>query len=224
MNSDNRETGLEIAVIGMAGRFPGAKDIEEFWENLKNGVESITFYSPGELQSAGVSSGLLDNPDYVKSRGGLVDHIEYFDAGYFGYSPVEAELMDPQVRIFHESAGHALENAGYDPFTYDQPIGIFGGASRNIDWEAAALLSGKAAIIGDFAAQLLIDRDFLCTRVSYNLNLKGPAVVVKTACSTSLVAVHMACQSILNGECEIALAGGSQSPAQEKPDICTGRE
>jgi len=211
MSSDNRETGetgLEIAVIGMAGKFPGANDIEEFWENLKNGIESITFYSEEELLSAGVSPGFLANPDYVKCGGGRADNIEYFDAGYFGYSPIEAELMDPQLRIFHEIAWHALENAGYDPFTYDAPIGIYAGASRNIHWEAAVLLSGRTAIIGDFAAQLLIDRDLLCTRVSYNLNLKGPAVVVKTACSTSLTAVHMACQSILNGECEMALAGG----------------
>jgi len=208
MSNDYRETGLEIAVIGMAGRFPGAKDVEAFWENLKNGVESIAFFSKDELLAAGVSTDLLDTPGYVKCGGGIVEDIEYFDAGYFGYTPIEAELMDPQVRIFHEITWHALENAGYDPFTFDHPIGIYAGASRNISWEAGALLSGKAAIIGDFAAQLLIDRDFLCTRVSYNLNLKGPAVVVKTACSTSLVAIHMACQSILNGECEIALAGG----------------
>jgi acyl transferase domain-containing protein/acyl carrier protein len=208
MSSDNPETGLEIAVIGMAGRFPGAKDIEQFWENLKNGIESIIFYSPDELLSAGVSTNLLDNPDYVKCGGGIMEEIEYFDAGYFGYSPIEAELMDPQVRIFHEITWHALENAGYDPFTYDQPIGIYAGASRNIEWEALSMLSGKTALLGDFASQFLTDRDFLCTRVSYNLNLKGPGVVVKTACSTSLAAVHMACQSILNGECEMSLAGG----------------
>jgi len=208
MSNEYQETGLEIAVIGMAGRFPGAKDVEEFWENLKNGVESIGFYSPGELLAAGISADLLDNPDYVKCGGGIVDDIEYFDAGYFGYSPVEAELMDPQARIFHECTWHALENAGYDPFAEERSIGIYAGATRNLNWEASVLLSGKATILGDLAAQLLIDGDFLCTRVSYNLNLKGPAVVVKTACSTSLVAIHMACQSILNGECDMALAGG----------------
>jgi acyl transferase domain-containing protein len=208
MSNDGLETGLEIAVIGMAGRFPGARDVEGFWENLKKGVESLSFYSQDELLAAGVSSDLLDNPNYVKCGGGLVDNTEYFDADYFGYSPIEAELMDPQIRIFHECTWHALENAGYDPFPGDQSIGIYAGAGRNINWEILTLISGKTSIIGDFAAQLLLDRDILCTRVSYNLNLKGPGVIVKTACSTSLVAIHMACQSILNGECDMALAGG----------------
>ena len=105
-----------------------------------------------------------------------MDNIEYFDADYFGYSPVEAELMDPQVRIFHECAWHALENAGYDPFPGDESIGIYAGAARNLGWEVVTLMSGKASIFGDFATQLLLDRDILCTRVSYNLNLKGPGV------------------------------------------------
>ncbi|HLP62204.1 MAG TPA: polyketide synthase, partial [Candidatus Deferrimicrobium sp.] len=204
-----QENGQEIAVIGMAGRFPGAKDVNQFWENLKNGIESITFFSKEELLSAGVSTDLLDNPNYVTCGGGLLDNKEYFDAAYFGYSPMEAELMDPQVRIFHECVWHALENAGYDPFSYDKLIGLYAGATNNLNWEALSLTSGKASILGGFATQLLSDRDHLCTRVSYNLNLKGPAIAIKTACSTSLAAVHMACQSILNGECDMALAGGS---------------
>ncbi|MDQ1350461.1 MAG: hypothetical protein QG657_763 [Acidobacteriota bacterium] len=203
-----QENGLEIAVIGMAGRFPGAQNVERFWENLKNGVESITFFSQEELLSAGVSSELLNSPNYVKCGGGMLDDKEYFDAAFFGYSPVEAELMDPQVRIFHECAWHALEHAGYDPFSYDKLIGLYAGASFNLTWEAVSLMSGRASILGGFATQLLLDRDYLCTRVSYNLDLKGPGIVVKTACSTSLVAVHIACQSILNGECDMALAGG----------------
>ncbi|MGD2085135.1 MAG: SDR family NAD(P)-dependent oxidoreductase [Candidatus Aminicenantes bacterium] len=208
MSQNYQGNGMEIAVIGMAGRFPGAKNVEQFWENLKDGIESITFFSEEELMSTGFSTDLLDNPNYIKCGGGLLDNIEYFDAGYFGYSPVEAELMDPQIRIFHECVWHALENAGYDPFSYDKLIGIYAGANRNIHWEAVSFMSGKSSILGYFATQLLHDKDFLCTRISYNLNLKGPAVVVKTACSTSLVAVHMACQSILNGECDMALAGG----------------
>ncbi|MGD2085221.1 MAG: SDR family NAD(P)-dependent oxidoreductase [Candidatus Aminicenantes bacterium] len=203
-----QENGLEIAVIGMAGRFPGAKNIEQFWENLKNGIEAITFFSKEELLSAGSSTDLLNNPNYIMCGGGILDNIEYFDAAFFGYSPMEAELADPQARIFHECAWHALENAGYDPFSYDKLIGLYAGAARNLNWEAVSLMSGKASILGDFTTQLLLDRDHLCTRVSYNLNLKGPSVVVKTACSTSLVAIHMACQSILNGECDMALAGG----------------
>ncbi|HLP44506.1 MAG TPA: beta-ketoacyl synthase N-terminal-like domain-containing protein [Candidatus Kapabacteria bacterium] len=200
--------GQEIAVIGMAGRFPGAKDINRFWENLKNGVESITFFSEEELLAEGFSAELLKKPGYVKCGGGQIDNIDYFDAAFFGYSPVEAKLMDPQVRIFHECVWHALENAGYDPFSTDKLIGIYAGATGNFNWEAFVLMSGQAAILGHFTSKLFYDQDFLCTRISYNLNLKGPAIVMKTACSTSLVAVHTACQAILNGECDMALTGG----------------
>jgi len=208
MNQYDQGNGAEIAVIGIAGRFPGAKNIDQFWENLKNGIESITFFSREELLAEGLSSDLLDNPNYVKCGGGKLENIEYFDADFFGYSPMESELMNPQIRFFHECVWHALENAGYDPFSYDKLIGIYAGATNNLDWETFVFYSGKVSIVGGFTSQLLFDRDLLCTRVSYNLNLKGPAIVVKTACSTSLVAVHLACQSILNGECDMALAGG----------------
>jgi len=204
----NSETGLEVAVIGMTVRFPGAKNIEEFWKNIRNGVESIAFFAEEELLAEGIKPDQLHNPDYVKCGGGLLENKEYFDASFFGYSAVEAEMMDPQLRIFHECSWHALEHAGYDPFSYDGLIGLYAGASFNIFWEAAAFIAGRVDVLGAFATGLLIDRDYLCTRVSYTLNLKGPSVVVKTACSTSLVAVHMACQAILNGECDIALAGG----------------
>jgi acyl transferase domain-containing protein/thioesterase domain-containing protein/acyl carrier protein len=208
MSNNHCKTGLEIAVVGMAGRFPGACNIDQFWFNLKNGVESVTFYSNEELLDAGIATGLLEDPNYVKSGGGLLADKEYFDAHFFGYSPVEAELMDPQVRIFHECVWHALEDAGYDPFSYDELIGLYAGASFNIFWESLVMFSGRIDTLGGFATMLLLDRDSLCTRISYHLNLKGPSVVVKTACSTSLVAVHMACQAILNGECDMALAGG----------------
>lgn len=211
MNSTNKthpETGLEIAVIGMAGRFPGAPNIDRFWENLKNGIESISFFSDEELLEAGIDPGMLENSDYIKAAGGILEDKEYFDAAFFGYSAVEAELMDPQIRIFHECAWHALEDAGYDPFSFDGLIGLYAGASFNLNWEALSWFSARRDIMGDFVTWLLIDRDNLCTRVSYIFNLKGPSMVVKTACSTSLVAVHTACQSIINGECDIALAGG----------------
>ena len=109
------ETGLEIAVIGMAGRFPGAQDTREFWENLKNGIDSITFMSDDELKNAGVDAGLLDNPNFVKARGGILQAPDCFDASFFGYTPLEAEQMAPQMRIFHECAWAALEDAGVDP-------------------------------------------------------------------------------------------------------------
>ena len=213
---ETEETGLEIAVIGMAGRFPGAGNIDRFWKNLKNGVESITFYSGDELREAGVDPGLLEDPDYVKCGGGILENKEYFDASFFGYNPAEAEVMDPQMRIFHECAYHALEDAGYNPAAYDGLIGLFAGASFSLAWEALVLSSGKLETLGQFAGALWIDRDYLCTRVSYRLDLKGPSVVVKTACSTSLVAVHMACRSLLTGECDISLAGGVTVTSFEK--------
>jgi acyl transferase domain-containing protein len=206
-------SGLEIAIIGVAGRFPGAKNIDEFWENLKNGVESITFYSDEELKTAGVKPDQLKDPNYVKTRGALLENKEYFDASFFGFSAREAEAMDPQVRIFHESVWGALEHAGYALNHNDKSIGLYAGASADFDWKVLCMLSGKSELIGSFALSLLTDKDYLCTRVSYNLDLNGPSVTVKTACSTSLVAIHMACQALLNGECDLALAGGiSVSP------------
>jgi amino acid adenylation domain-containing protein len=202
------EKGRGIAVIGMAGKFPGAKNIDEFWENLKNGVESICFFSKEELEAGPLSREFADS-NYVSAKGALEDgDTHYFDAGFFGYTPREAELMDPQMRMFHESAWEALENAGYDSNTYEGTIGLYAGASPNHYWEALTLMSGKSAQMGFWAANQLLDKDFLCTRVSYKLNLKGPAYTVQTACSTSLVSIHLAAQAILNGECDMALAGG----------------
>lgn len=206
--ADNAGTGLEIAVIGMAGRFPGAPNIDRFWENLKNGVESITFYADEEILAAGEKPGILENPGYVKSGGGVLEDHDCFDAAFFGYSPAEAGMMDPQMRIFHECVWHALEDAGYNTAAYDGLIGLYAGASFSLTWEAFSFFSGRFDDLGLLAGSLLIDRDYLCTRVSYRLDLKGPAVAVKTACSTSLVAVHLACRSILTGECDLALAGG----------------
>ncbi len=200
-------TGLEIAVIGMSGRFPNAKDIDRFWENLKNGIESILFFSDQELAEVGIDSQLLDHPHYVRASVMLED-IEYFDANFFGYTTREADVMDPQMRVFHESAWNALEDAGYCPDTYEGLVGIYAGASTHPDWEFHVHSTGKADEIGRFAAQQFADKDFLCTLVSYRLNLKGPAVGMQTACSTSLVSIHMACQALLGGECDMALAGG----------------
>lgn len=201
------ETGLEIAVIGMAGRFPGAKNIHRFWDDLKNGKELVSFFSAEELKEAGVEPELLNNPNYVKAYG-LLEDIDCFDASFFGYTPREAEIMDPQIRIFHECVWAALEDAGYDPGTYDGLIGLYAGATLNLNWAARAILSGKDNEIGSFAAGQLIQKDYLTLRISYKLNLMGPSFVLNTACSTSLVAIHLACQSLLNGECDMALAGG----------------
>jgi len=203
----NQELGLEIAVIGMAGRFPGANHIHQFWENLKNGIESIGFFSDEELLKQGVSSELLDHPNFVKAKGTL-EGIEYFDAHFFDFLPVEAEAMDPQTRIFHECVWEALEDAGYDPGTYKGLIGLYAGASTNNGWLLYASNLAAQAPEKLFSISLLADKDLLANRVSYQLNLKGPSSTIFTACSTSLVALHQACQGLLSGECQVALAGG----------------
>ena len=209
----NKRTGLEIAVIGMAGRFPGADNTKQFWENLENGVESISFFSDEELIEDGVDPRQLENPDYVKAKG-VLENVDYFDSSFFGYPPMEAEIMDPQVRIFHECAWEALEDAAYVPGAYTGLIGIYAGALDNFYWQGLTLLSGEEKGAGDndrvdsFSGLILRNKDFLATRVAYKLDLKGPAVSLHTACSTSLVAVDTACRALLGGVCDMALAGG----------------
>ncbi|NIM18026.1 MAG: acyltransferase domain-containing protein [Candidatus Aminicenantes bacterium] len=215
MNNKMKLTGFEIAIIGMDGRFPGAKNIDEFWNNLKNGIESISFFSEEELLETDIPPAQLENPDYIKANG-FLEGIEYFDSSFFDYTPGEAMLMDPQVRIFHECSWKALEDAGYSPGTYSGIIGVYGGASPNFHWEARAALSGESINAGAWASTQLADKDYICTRVSYKLNLKGPSFSMNTACSTSLVAIHVACQAILNGECDMALAGGVSATLVEK--------
>lgn len=205
--NDNQPTGLEIAVIGMSGRFPGAAQLEEFWDNLKNGVESITYFSDAELTTAGVDPEWVKRPDYVKAKG-VLKNAEYFDASFFDYAPKDAEIMDPQIRIFHECVWEALEDAGYEPMGYKGLIGLYAGASPNLYWETLSLFSGRNDPAEQYAAKQLRDKDFLCSRVSYKLNLRGPSVVVDTGCSTSAVAIHQACRAILSGECDLSVAGG----------------
>ena len=178
-NNTNR-TGLEVAVIGMAGRFPGAANINEFWENLTNGSETIAFFSQQELEEAGIDRDTLQNPNYIKANGYLQEH-DCFDAAFFGYTPIEAEIMDPQLRLFHECSWHALEDAGYCPDTYNGLIGIYAGATANFEWEAVVQLSGKALDMGTFAAKQLTGKDYLNLRVSYKLNLK---IIVPKHCCT----------------------------------------
>ena len=205
-----------IAVIGMAGRFPQAKDIEAFWDNLKNGVESIADLTDAELLAAGESQSQIDSPLYVK-RGVVLEDADKFDANFFGYTPKEAEIMDPQQRIFLEIAYHALENAGYSSGDSEQRIGVFAGASLP-SYLIHNLLSNPD--LGDHGNDLTVrlgnDKDFLATRVSYKLNFKGPSININTACSTSLVAIHTACQNLLNYQCDMALAGGITVKSPQK--------
>ncbi|MCU0286284.1 MAG: condensation domain-containing protein, partial [Acidobacteria bacterium] len=207
ITNDTAPTGLEIAVIGMAGRFPGAPNIDQFWENIKNGVESIGFFSDEELIENGVAPGLIKAPNYVKAKGFLED-IEYFDAFFFDYLPGEAELMDPQSRVFLECAWEALESAGYIPDEYKGLIGIYAGSSFNIEW-MGKLLADRGKNPARSEALIMNLREYFSPRVSYKFNLRGPSINVITACSTSLTAVHLACQGLLNGECNMALAGAA---------------
>ncbi len=205
--SESENNAIEsIAIIGMVGRFPGAADVDQFWRNLCNGVESVTNFSDEDLLAAGVDPAALSDPTYVK-LGTTLDQADFFDASFFNYSPREAEIMDPQHRVFLECSHQALEDAGYDPETYDGLIGVYAGStigsylSPNVNSEVVTSVGRYPVLLGN-------DKDFVPTRVSYKLNLKGPSINVQTACSTSLVAVHLACQSLLSAECDIALAGG----------------
>jgi iturin family lipopeptide synthetase A len=208
-------TGLEVAIIGMACRFPGAKNIYEFWNILENGVEAITFFSEPELEGASVDPVLLTNTGYVKAMG-IFDGAEYFDAFFFGYTPAEAKIMDPQVRLFHECAWEAFEDAGYVPGINRGKIGVYAGASLNFQWQALSFLSGAVDALDAFSATHLAAKDSLTTRLSFKFDLTGPSFSIQTACSTSLVAIHLASQGLLTGECRMAIAGGAAVSASQK--------
>jgi acyl transferase domain-containing protein len=203
----NQFDGSEIAVIGLACRFPGAKNVDEFWRNLRDGVESIIFLRDEDIEPSLVDPARLDNPNYVKAASMLND-VDSFDASFFGITPKEAEVMDPQQRVFLECAWQALEHSGYDPGSYKSPVGLFAGARTNT--YLFNLFSNRelSETMDAFEIGLGNDLAFLPTRVSHKLNLRGPSCAVHTACSTSLVAVHLACQSLLIDECRMALAGG----------------
>uniref|UniRef100_UPI00286DA93A amino acid adenylation domain-containing protein n=1 Tax=Chamaesiphon sp. VAR_69_metabat_338 TaxID=2964704 RepID=UPI00286DA93A len=199
-------TNNSVAVIGMVGRFPGANNIEELWANLRAGTESITWFDESEIAPS-VDLALLADPNYVRAKGVLAG-AELFDASFFGISAREAEMMDPQTRILLELAAEALETVGY-PAVEDNKIGVYAGSADNTYFEKH--LSCQAAVLdrfGEFQTHLVNDRDYLTTRVSYKLNLQGPSINVSTACSTSLVAIIQAYQGLLNGQCDLALAGG----------------
>ncbi|HEY0176897.1 MAG TPA: beta-ketoacyl synthase N-terminal-like domain-containing protein, partial [Pedobacter sp.] len=197
----------DIAVIGMSGRFPGADSVEQLWENLKNGIETTRFFSENELDPA-IPLTLRNHPDYVKARG-IVDHVQAFDASFFGITPKLADLMDPQQRIFLEIAWEAIERTGYASAQYDGTIGVFAGTGHNTYYENNVL--PNPALIENVGRTQLITvtaKDYIASRTAYALDLKGPAVNVQSACSTSLLAIAQAVQSIRAGQCDMALAGG----------------
>lgn len=202
------ESVPSVAIIGMAGRFPGARDIYAFWENLRRGVESIQSLTPEELRDSGIAPELIDDPHYVNVSGILAD-ADMFDASFFGYNPREAQIIDPQQRVFLECAWEALEMAGYDPETFEGSIGTYAGSAINT-YLLSNIVGNNAVLdaVGFYQTLLSSDKDFLTTRVSYKLNLKGPSIAIQTACSTSLVAVVSAYQALLSFQCDMALAGG----------------
>ncbi len=206
-----------IAIIGIAGRFPGAKSVGEFWRNLRDGVESVSFFKDEELSAAPLEGPPpLDHPNLVKARA-VLENPDLFDAAFFNINPKEAEIMDPQHRVFLECAWETLENAGCNPDTCDGLIGLFAGSSFNT-YLLANLLTDRPLLrlVGGFQTVLASDKDYLPTRVSYKLNLRGPSLNVQTACSTSLVAVCLACQNLLNCQCDLALAGGVSIAVPQK--------
>jgi acyl transferase domain-containing protein/acyl carrier protein len=201
----SERNGLEIAVIGMAGRFAKAQNLKELWRNLRDGVEGISFFTDEEMANI-VPAAMLANPNYVKACGVLED-ADHFDAGFFDYSPRDAQILDPQQRVLLECAWEALESAGYAGTS--RPVGVYVGVTQNSYLLQLVSDPELVSAVGLFALVLANEKDHTAPRLAYKLNLEGPSVTVQTACSTSLVAVHLACQSLLAGECEMALAGGA---------------
>lgn len=197
-----------IAVIGMALRVPGANGLEEFWQLMETGGSGITRFSRDELLAQGVLPSVLADPAYVPANGAL-DGIDMFDARFFGYSPREAETLDPQQRLFLETAWHAMEHGGYGRRGLPQRVGVYAGSeiSNYLMFNLASRID-PSEINGGYALALANDKDFLATRASYTMNLRGPAMTVQTACSTSLTAVVQACEALMSGHCDMALAGG----------------
>jgi phthiocerol/phenolphthiocerol synthesis type-I polyketide synthase E len=197
-----------VAVIGMAARLPGANNVDEFWRNIRDGIDCITFYNDQELIDAGINPEVLKHPDYVKAKG-AVGNVDMFDASFFGINPREAEVTDPQHRMLLECAWEAMEHAGYDSSKYDGPIGIYGGKSMDYYLLLNVYPHIKREIsAGSLQAAIGNDKDSLTTTISYRLNLTGPGITIQTSSSTSLVATCVACQSLMTYQCDMALAGG----------------
>ena len=215
----NTEALVEpLAIIGMAGHFPGAKNLDEFWQNLSNGVESIEFFSDEVALASGADPELIGNPHFVKAHGVLAD-VEYFDAGFFNMSPREARILDPQHRVFLEAAWEAMENAGYDAEKYDGQVGVYAGTAFSTYLLRNILPNNlvRFQTIDRLEMALTNHKDTMPMRVSFHMNLTGPSICVGTTCSTSLVAVHLACQALWSYQCDMVMAGASfiRTPSRE---------
>ena len=209
LDEDLEEELEGIAVIGMSGRFPGAPDIATFWRNLQDGLEAVRFYSDEEMIAAGVAADEVAAPGFVKA-GAVLDEVEHFDAGFFGYTPREAQILDPQMRLFLQCAWETFEDAGYDPAVLDGPTAVYAGM-RISDYLLRNIYANPEIVntVGHFQVVLGNDKDYLAPLTSYKLNLRGPSITVQTACSTALVAIHLASEALNNRECDLALAGAS---------------
>lgn len=203
---DDQADTDEIAIIGMYCKVPEAEGIDELWKNIIEGKECIRKFTEEELRASGIPEEEFKDPKYVNAKGYL-EGVEYFDSNFFNYSKKEASVMDPQIRLLHACVWNAIEDAGYNPYEYDGKIGLFAGSSSNLMWMSRYLVNCNDSV-STFEAMTLNDKDFITTKVSYKLNLKGPSVNVQTACSTSLVAVHQAIKYLQCGEADIAVAGG----------------
>lgn len=202
--SSNPDT---VAIVGMRSRVPGAEDIDALWQNIAAGVESVTTLTSEEMEAAGVPDAVTSLPGYVNAAP-LLGDVDMFDAGFFGFSARDAALTDPQHRLFLETAWEALEDAGYDPERFSGAIGVFGGCEMSTYLYQLSQHPDALGYVDGMQLMVTNDKDHLCTQVSYRLNLRGPSVVVQTTCSTSLVAVAMACESLRSGRSDMALAGG----------------
>ncbi|WP_298775405.1 type I polyketide synthase [uncultured Shewanella sp.] len=215
MKSTTSTKNKDIAIIGMAARLPGAANVNDFWENLLNGVESITQFSKEELRESGIEEALIASPNYVPRRG-IIGNAQHFDAHFFDVTPRDAETLDPQHRVFLECCWHAFEDAGYVPEKYPGKVGVFGGTGTawhlnevNNHPDVHQYASGTSIVTNN-------DKDYVTTRVSYKLNLKGPSVNVQTACSTALVATVMGMRSLQCGESDLILAGAASIDTPER--------
>ena len=204
-----QENGLNgIAIIGMSVRFPKANTIEQYWDNLIEGRDCIDTFTIEDVSKAGVSETTISNPHYIR-RGGRISNPEFFDASFFGYTPREASLLDPQQRIFLKCGWEAIESAGYDVSRLESIVGVFAGCGMNhYLLQNIIANAGSTESVNEIQMVIGNDKDFLTSRLSYKLNLRGPSLDIQSACSTSLVAVHVACQNLLTYQCDVALAGG----------------
>lgn len=214
MNIDQKFTGYEIAIIGMACRLPGAENWRKFWRNLEQGIESIDWLSDEQLRERGVSENALKASHFIRAHAGFKNK-SHFDYQFFDYTPEEAAFMNPQHRIFHECVWEALEDSGCNPEHFQGLIGLYAGAGQDLSWQVHSIVNENNGL-DKFTLSQINNKDYLASLVSYKLDLKGPSLSVNTACSTSLVAIHLACRSLLFGEVKVAIAGGISMSMEKK--------